>query len=340
MIHALSTGVSAQGGDPGPPLPAEGLGPTLVGTNGEGLCPRPSLTCRPRERVPALAEPVIGPRFARTRWLGRDDSAIIPCQTATLDWSRTWVGRRVGPSLSFRPSRTGPRSLCHGEASRVPREGRVKNYFTWSDFSNDKAAATRSPREHVAVPRPAAAPRLMALALLCRDGFPDLGKGHRGADLLRAGRPALEKARDFRNRGSAESHDLAARELPDLRGQNVDIGKRLCRRFPGSPLRRSCQVVVVVSHLAHQLLGHTFTHLVGETAQLFCTRAPMRRIIVGHGHNAPCFPKAGRSWRKLTIFGRRGCVNMLWRFFLFFKEIKSQGRPTEAALVNALAHRA
>jgi 4-oxalocrotonate tautomerase len=24
--------------------------------------------------VPALAEPVIGPRFARTRWLGRDDS--------------------------------------------------------------------------------------------------------------------------------------------------------------------------------------------------------------------------------------------------------------------------
>src|SRR5262249_32484764 len=197
--------------DPGAPLPAEGLGPTLVGTNGEGLCPRTSLTCRPRERVPALAEPVIGPRSARTRLLGRDGSAIIQCQTATLDWSRTWVGRRVGPSLSFRPSRTGPRALCRGDASRVPREAQVKNCFAWSDVAHDVAAAGRSPRKHVAVPRPASAPRLMALALLCRDGFPDLGKGHRGADLLRAGRPALEKARDFRNRGSAESHDLAAR---------------------------------------------------------------------------------------------------------------------------------
>src|SRR5262245_39187637 len=37
------------------------------------------------------------------------------------------------------------------------------------------------------------------------------------------------------------------------------------------------------------------------------------------------------------IFGRTWCVNMLWRFFLFFKEIKYQGSDAGAALVNALA---
>src|SRR5215831_12627482 len=37
------------------------------------------------------------------------------------------------------------------------------------------------------------------------------------------------------------------------------------------------------------------------------------------------------------IFGRAWCVNMLWRFFLFFKEIKHQRRDAGAALVNALA---
>src|SRR5262249_55939664 len=118
---------------------------------------------------------------------------------------------------------------------------------------------------------------------------------------------ALEEARDFRNRGSAEPHELAARELPDLRGQDIKVGKRLWRRFPRAPLGRACQVVVVVSHLAHQLLGHAFMHLVGETAQLFCAPAPMRRIIVGHGHSAPVFLSAERSWRKPTDF-RSGVV--------------------------------
>src|SRR5262245_34895062 len=36
--------------------------------------PGPVAPHEPQDRwVPALAEPVIGPRFARTRWLGRDD---------------------------------------------------------------------------------------------------------------------------------------------------------------------------------------------------------------------------------------------------------------------------
>src|SRR5205085_1587603 len=40
--------------------------------------------------VPALAEPVMGPRFARTRWLGRDDTEFV--------WLE--VDRRLGDDLA------------------------------------------------------------------------------------------------------------------------------------------------------------------------------------------------------------------------------------------------